>query len=101
MTMAGSSYEGARILEEEEESWQPERAGSGFCTPSSGRESLSERGGRESGRKSKKASKEGTVGAPPILGPGWRCMLWSRVRMKGECEGERGECEGEREGEWF
>ena len=64
------------------------------------REGLPERGDQKT-VESRKGVKEGTGDAPPILGPRWRCMRWSRFRVKGECEGERGECEGEREGKWL
>ena len=74
-TTAGSSFEEDRILEEE--SWQPERGGRGVLYFIGRREGPSERGD-EKVIKSRKGVKEGTVGAPLILGPGWRCMLWSR-----------------------
>ncbi|KAK5188593.1 hypothetical protein LTR92_011381, partial [Exophiala xenobiotica] len=58
-TMEGSSFEENPILEleEEEESWQPERAGRGVLYSIGGEGGSVRARGRESGRKSKKASK--------------------------------------------
>ena len=73
--VVGGSFEEGRIPEEE--SWQPERAGRGALYFIGRGECPAERGD-EKVVESRQGVKEGPVGAPPILGPGWRCMRWSR-----------------------
>jgi len=51
--------------------------------------------------KVEKVSKREPAGTPLNLDPRWRCTRWSRLRIKGKCEGERGECKDERVGAWL